>query len=280
MRHQTVLAYRDYRYLKLAIVVAMASLIAYLWAQPAGEGPRFPFGSTWTGYTLGTIGALLILWLLWFGVKKRTYRGSSAVKGWLSAHIYLGLSLLVVATLHTGFSFGLNVHTLAYGLMVLVIFSGIYGTYIYLVIPSAMSANLGEDSVEGLLSEIADLDRAAQKVALQLPDEVNRQVVKAGERTRIGGGFWRQVSGRQRRDPTVAAVALLEQLQTKFKGQQANDARELYSLMVRKKNLVERVRQEVRMRALLQLWLYFHVPVSIALLVALTAHIVSVFFYW
>jgi len=280
MRHQTVLAYRRYRYLKWATLLAIGSLVAYVWAQPSGEGPRFPFGSSWTGYTLGTIGALLILWLLWFGVKKRTYGGGSPVKGWLSAHIYLGLSLLVVATLHTGFSFGFNIHTLAYALMVLVIVSGMYGTYLYLVIPTAMSANLGEDSVEGLLSEIADLDRSAQKVALQLPDEINRQVVLAAERTRIGGSFLRQLRGRQRRDPTSAAVAMLEAMQSKFKGQQANDARELFSLMVRKKGLVDRVRGEIRNRALLQLWLYFHVPLSIGLLIALSAHIVSVFFYW
>jgi hypothetical protein len=30
----------------------------------------------------------------------------------------------------------------------------------------------------------------------------------------------------------------------------------------------------------MQIWLYFHVPLTIALLAALTAHIVSVFLYW
>jgi hypothetical protein len=30
----------------------------------------------------------------------------------------------------------------------------------------------------------------------------------------------------------------------------------------------------------MDIWLYFHVPLSFALLAALTAHIISVFFYW
>jgi hypothetical protein len=32
--------------------------------------------------------------------------------------------------------------------------------------------------------------------------------------------------------------------------------------------------------ALMEIWLYLHVPLSFALLAALTAHIVSVLFYW
>ena len=33
-------------------------------------------------------------------------------------------------------------------------------------------------------------------------------------------------------------------------------------------------------KALLEIWLYIHVPLTIALLAALIAHIVSVFYYW
>ncbi len=279
MRHSTVLQYRDYLYLKLATLLCVGAVVAYVLAREPGEGPQLPFGGTWTGYALGSIGALLILWLLWFGVKKRRYRGATPVRGWLSAHIYLGLSLIVIATLHSGFRFGVNLHTFCYALMLIVIFSGLYGVYIYLSLPGAMSINLGDDSIETMLAEIVDLDREAARVGLQLPDEVNRQVVRSIERTRIGGGVWRQVSGRQRNDPTTKLVLMLEGSTARFTGQQATDARALYSLMVRKKNLVDRARSEIGYRARLQLWLVFHVPISIALVIALGAHIISVFYY-
>ena len=37
---------------------------------------------------------------------------------------------------------------------------------------------------------------------------------------------------------------------------------------------------ETDYRKLLELWLYFHVPLSFALLAALIAHVVSVFHFW
>jgi hypothetical protein len=36
----------------------------------------------------------------------------------------------------------------------------------------------------------------------------------------------------------------------------------------------------MKIKALLEVWLFIHVPVTFALIAALVAHIVSVFFYW
>jgi hypothetical protein len=41
-----------------------------------------------------------------------------------------------------------------------------------------------------------------------------------------------------------------------------------------------RIRGAMRIRALLEVWLYIHVPVTFALIAALTVHVISVFFYW
>ncbi|HWT14181.1 MAG TPA: hypothetical protein VN581_00235, partial [Patescibacteria group bacterium] len=119
--HDSILDYRGFRYLWTALILSIGSIVAYLWHDPIGV----PNGGSWLGYTLGTIGALLILWLLWFGVRKRRYSGASgSVRGWLSAHVYLGTTLILIAFLHAGFQVGWNIHTLALVLMLLVIFSG------------------------------------------------------------------------------------------------------------------------------------------------------------
>ena len=50
--------------------------------------------------------------------------------------------------------------------------------------------------------------------------------------------------------------------------------------MLSRRAAVERIRREYRLLARLRLWLLVHVPLSVALVFALAAHIVSVFIYW
>ena len=277
MQHQSLLAYARYRYLKVAAVVVALVIGAYIWHRP----PSGPYGGTWLGYALGTISALLVLWLLYFGVRKRRYKSTfGTVEGWLSAHVYLGTALLVIATLHAAFQVGWNVHTLAYVLMVVVILSGFYGVFAYLRFPPRITDTLGEETLESLLLGIADLDRAVRPLALGLPDSVNRLVLAAAQETRIGGTWRQQFRGRDRNCPTDAAVAGLQTIGKSLRGDEARVNEQVYALMARKQELVGRARRAVALKARLDLWLFIHVPLSIALLAALIAHVVSVFFYW
>ena len=277
MRHQSILEYARFRWFKASLLLAVACAVAYLWHDP----PIKPYGGTWLGYTLGTIGALLILWLLYFGVRKRRYSSNlGTAQGWLSAHVYLGVALLVVATLHTGFELGWNVHTLAYILMVLVVVSGMYGVFIYLRIPRDMTLNAGEDTRASMLLHIADIDKEMREKALSLPDKLFTVVDQSISGTRVGGSFGRVISGRDRTCPTAAAVRTLPGLAKGLTGEQLTLNKEVYQLVLEKNELLQRVRRDMRYKAVLDLWLYVHVPLSIALLAALTIHVVSVFIYW
>ena len=277
MRHQSILAYARYRYLKLAAALTLLSIALYAWHRP----PNGPYGGTWLGYALGTLGALMIVWLAWFGVRKRQFGSTiGMLQGWLSAHVYFGTALIVIATLHAAFKVGWNVHTLAYVLMLAVIVSGFYGVYAYLIYPRVMTDNLGEDTLEMLLIKIADLDKQARQIALSLPDSITKLVVASAQGPTIGGSWLRQLSGKDPSCPTDAAVAGLQNLGRKLIGEQAQTNRTLYTLMLKKQGLVARARRDVALKARLNLWLYFHVPLSVALLAALATHIVSVFFYW
>lgn len=276
MQHRTLLEYKGYRYLKTALSLAGLALAAYLLQR----SPTGNHGGTWLGYTLGTIAALLVLLLLWLGVRKRQYLGPGTMQGWLSAHVYLGLALVIVATLHSGFQYGWNVHTLSYFLLLAVVGNGLYGLYAYIRFPRLMTENLGEDNLDSLLLKIADLDGLARTNAMQLPDEINDIVHRASRDTRIGGGVFEQLIGHQRDCPTADAVRRLHTLGKNLKGIQPKLHRELYSIMLRREALVGRARKDIMYKARLEFWLYWHIPLSFGLLVTLAAHVIAIFFYW
>jgi len=253
------------------------SIAAYIWHNPV-DGPN---GGTWLGYTLGGIGAALILWLLWFGIRKRRYKGSGApVEGWLSAHVYLGVSLITIATLHAGFNVGWNVHTLAYALMLIVIFSGFYGVFAYIRYPAMMTKNRSSQTMHAIMSDIADTDRESRTVASELSDEVNQAILDSCQKTKIGGSMRQQLSGKYRKCPTAKACKLIEDYAKNVDQDNIESARRLLALMNKKSVLVNRARRDVQFKAMMDIWLYLHVPLSIGLLAALIAHVISVFFYW
>ncbi len=276
MQRSNIFDYKHYFFFKIAVVVILLAFIAYL----AFEPPLGHYGGSWLGYILGIISALLVFWMTWYGIRKRRYRGSGATQGWLSAHIYLGTALTVLVTLHSGFNFGINIHTLAYGLLLIVVISGFFGNYTYMIYPRQMTENMGEDNLDGLLLRIADADKLARQIALIMPDDINNTVSRACSETAIGNGLLEQLRGYQPNCPTANAVAQLTLMGKDLPSDQRKPYRELYSIMVRRLSLVKRVRQDLMYRARLGFWLYFHVPFTIALLVAMMTHIIAVFFYW
>jgi hypothetical protein len=270
--HESFLRHGSFRWLKIALGASAVALFAYLLADVE---PR-PNGGSWIGYTLGTIGALLIGWLSLLGIRKRLITpGKWSLKAWTSAHVYLGLSLIVIATLHTGFQLGWNVHTLAYALMMLVILSGIFGTYLYATLPSALSSNREEMTQGQMVDAIASLDRQLHDAAQPLAREQADLVLGALAEDPFGHGLVRRLSGGH---PNCATQEAIKGLAMSGSSDPAIDRVE--KLMVRRKAQLERIRRQMRLRGMLEIWLYIHVPTTIALIAALLAHIISVFYYW
>jgi hypothetical protein len=275
--HEGFLRHKRFRWLKAALLLTFAALLGYalIDVQPRHNG------GSWYGYTLGTIGALLILWLTVLGIRKRAMtRGRWSLKGWTSAHVYLGLSLIVIATLHTGFQFGWNVHTLAYALMMLVIASGIYGIAVYATLPKQLSDNSAGFTRPQLIDAVQKLDRQLQVAAQPLGVADTELVLISLEDDPFRGGAFRRLSGNYPNCRTARALAELRRRAASTSGPQADAAEAVVKLLERKCAILARIRQQMRIRALLEVWLYVHVPVTFALIAALIAHIVSVFFYW
>jgi hypothetical protein len=204
--HGSFLTHANKRWLWVALVLTLVVIGVYAWHRPVGAPPN---GGTWLGYTLGTLGALMILWLMWLGIRKRRYGSrTGSVRGWLSAHVYLGTALIFVGLLHSGFQFGWNVHTLALVLMLVVIFSGFFGVYSYLRYPTLMTRNRQDATRDAMLEEIGEIDQNALMLADAVDPKIHAIVLRSIENTRLGGGVWDQLTAR---DDSEAALARLRE---------------------------------------------------------------------
>jgi len=270
--HESFLAHKRMRWLKVALGVSFIAILGYAFADVE---PR-PNGGTWYGYLLGTIGALLIVWLALLGVRKRAMTaGRWSLKAWTSAHVYLGLALIVIATLHTGFQLGWNVHTLAYVLMMLVIASGVYGIAVYALLPHKLSSNRREMTQAQMVEALAAVDRQLEQAAQPLGREDADLVIGALEQDPFGHGTIARLSGRYRGCRTERAIAAFDRT-----AQPSPEHERVVTLLGKRHAQLEQIRRHMRLKAMLEVWLYVHVPLTVMLLAALTAHIVSVFYYW
>jgi hypothetical protein len=275
MRRRTLLEFSHFRYLKLAGLLVLLGLTAYALDRP----PVSPYGGTWLGYALGTVAALLTIFQLWMGIRRRHHEASGGLHGWVSAHVYFGVALVVLATLHSGFQLGWNIHSLAYVLMLAMMITGLYGVYLYLRIPRLMTDNMGDDSFHELLLKIADLDERAREQALHLSDDASDFAIAAIERTAVGGSVIRLLSGYHPDCPTRRALLWLQEQSGHPDAVQAKHIRELYSTLLRKESLLLRVRRDIAFRSRLEFWLYLHAPLGVAAATALVAHVVATLFY-
>lgn len=274
--HEGFLRYQGYKWLKIALTISAVALLIYAFndVQPK------PNGGSIYGYITGTIGVLLILWLTMLGLRKRSITpGRWSLKSWTSAHVYLGLSLIVIATLHTGFDFGWNVHTLAYALMMFVILSGIFGIAAYATLPQALSANRGETTQIQMLDNLRMIDRQLNEAAQPLDAEGAAIVRKSLDDDPFGGGLIARLTGRYSKCGTRVALADVRAHQSRQEGG-ADPLDHVEVLLERKRSSLSRIRKHLRLKALLEVWLYVHVPLTFALIAALFVHIVSVFYYW
>ncbi len=275
--HDGFLRHARFRWLKVSLLLCLTAIAGY-WL--ADVQPR-PNGGSWYGYALGTIGVLLILWLTLLGVRKRAMtRGRWSLKAWTSAHVYLGLSLIVIGTLHSGFQFGWNVHTLAWALMMLVIASGIWGIAVYAAIPAALSNNREQLTQTQMLEALRAADRQLHEAAQPLSHWDAELVQASLAQDPFAGGLWSRLTGRDRRCATARALEVIRRT-TGDRPDTGNDPLErVDSLLERKRAMLVRLRRHLRLKAMLEIWLFVHVPATFALIAALTAHVVSVFFYW
>lgn len=274
--HENFLSVSGYRYLKIAGAILVAATAAYVLAPNPGE----PHGGTWQGYGLGGAAGAILLFLAWFGVRRRRYATSIVpLRAWMSAHVYLGLALIPIALLHSDGDLAFNFHGLFFFIVVGAVATGLIGLLFYVRNPPLIASNRGGMQLDTMISEISGIDQDLRALANKLPNEVNQHLRKAEAETAIstrrGGAVKTQSTAAARAKSAIEALDL-----SAYSPNLLSATRKALSLLVRKDVLVKRARREVRLRTQLRVWLFLHVPFAVAAVAGLAIHVFSVFFYW
>jgi hypothetical protein len=259
----------------------------------------FQHGGSPAGIAYGVFGTLAILVLLAFGVRKRWYRSTwGTLDGWLQSHIYLGLLSALVIFFHSGFRFHDRVAVAAFVTLGVVVASGFVGASLYTSVPRRLTEIESDLTPAELSAQIQQLADGMARIASSRShpfQEVCRGLLAESLPGRMAG--WRlMLTGRgavPKRSSSGgsggsrgsggggggAGAAPWAAHLTRVPPGEQEELRQLLVLSRQRSELLERLIAQQRYRNLLGAWLYLHVPLSIALLALVAAHLAAVFYY-
>ncbi|MDA2919965.1 hypothetical protein MYX76_10810 [Desulfobacterota bacterium AH_259_B03_O07] len=277
---ENVLNYNNRFWFKIFIISLVLLIISYIFYAYYQRNPN---GANFVGLLYGVLGLLAILLLMYYGIRKRTYNTTfGTLKGWLSFHIYIGVLTLVIVPMHAGFKFGINVHTLSFLLMAIVVLSGLFGTYFYINFPVKFTKYGKEllydefdDEINKFINQMYILSKKKSKFFVQKCEEAISYGVPKGQKA------WQIIFNIGSKNATSESDYLTQINKDLHKIQESerDDYQRLAVLSLQKIELQNRFLAQMRIKNILEVWLYIHLPVSFAMLVALTIHIVSVIYY-
>ena len=287
---ETFLTHRSGRWAKWAVALLFASAVGY-WAEDLRVPPN---GGSVFGYTSGTIAAFLMLVLTYLGRRKRHYGSKlGTVKGWTSAHVYLGVALIGLTLLHSGFQVGWNWHTLAFTLMLIVCLSGIYGVWAYQHYPALIDRNNLSQTRGALIDQLHHLDQDITGSLTRHDPGVASIVQGAIERTTLPNRWLDTLRGIDHSEvllPGKGLVSntnmtalidyLIEQIEQGAQGDTALNLQSLVGALGERASLISRIKEDLRLVTLTRIWLTIHIPLAFAAVAAVIIHVIAVFLYW
>ena len=274
MKQESFVNFKNFFWLWFSLLLVVATGFAYYLDNPIGGRN----GGTVLGYTLGVISTVGILYLMWYGIRKRAYYSRfTTLKAVLSSHIWIGIALIFIVAFHCGFSFNYNVHTLAYVLMLATIASGIWGAILFRTLPAELRSQRGGATTAQLAATLFSLS-ASIKDFITSSQSRSDAFLKMAKKLDLNfhTSLWRCLLYKLPKQLSTEVIAKhIEALPDN----EQNDAIVLVEMFNKKRDIIKRIQQETRAQTLIRGWLYLHLPISVALCVALAIHIFSVFYF-
>lgn len=259
------------------------ALLAILVATyvPYHNSVPFTHGGSREGLIYGAVALVLFGILLYYGVRKRSYRSRfGKLEEWLQAHIWLGIVAFATVVAHTGFRFEDRLAVTLFIVVALVVVSGIFGVFLYRTVPRSLTDVETNLTAEQISEQLNQLARSMARIASGKSEPFQRiykGLIREATPAPLAG--WTLIlaspgnrASREMQGEWTGLLGLVAQ-------PEQDELRQLLVTSRQRKELHHRLLQQQRYRNLLDFWLWIHLPLSIAMIVLIIAHLVSVFYF-
>ena len=166
-------------------ILAIGTTAYVLYAYESPQGPR---GGSVIGLAFGILGFSFMIFAGLLGARKRvpTWRVGRA-QGWMRGHLWLGFLTLPLILFHSGFHFGGTLTRVLMWLLIVTVFSGVFGAALQHYIPRVMTSDVPLETIYDEIGRVRALlreeaDRAIESVCgnLGLSKQENEEGLRAG----------------------------------------------------------------------------------------------------
>ena len=176
---------RGWAFASLAILAISAVVyVAYTFNAP--QGPR---GGSAIGLLFGIVGFAFMIFAALLGARKRvpTWRLGRA-QAWMRGHLWLGFLALPIVLFHGGFHFGGTLTRVLMWLLIITVFSGVFGAALQHYIPRLMATDVPLETIYDEIGNVRALLREeADRSVESLCGNLGLAKSSAEEAQRAGG---------------------------------------------------------------------------------------------
>src|SRR5258708_21273762 len=147
---------RGWAIVSLAIFAASAVVYVF-YALNTPQGPR---GGSTIGLLFGSMGFAFMLFAAFLGARKRvpTWRIGRA-QAWMRGHLWLGFLALPMILFHGGFHYGGTLTRVLMWLLIITVFSGVFGAALQHYIPRVMTSDVPLETIYDEIGRVRSLLR-------------------------------------------------------------------------------------------------------------------------
>ena len=261
----------------IGLTVALGAL-AVIAIREFGLGQRL-LGFLNMRWITGLVGLIGIAGVMTYPVRRRIYRTrKGALRYWMLVHSYLGVIAGVMLLLHGGTDSGGALTTALMISFDLVVLTGLFGIFFYIVVPRLMTRIEGEPLlIDDLIGRRSELESELRDLATTASAPAGSLVAKATGRFLSFGYLLKQFLSRAPLEEMVASARREFQKQTDML-QNPSDRLKV-DRAVEAAVTMRRLDALVILHRTLKLWLVPHVIFTSLMLALLVVHIIQVIYF-